>query len=239
VTDFFREVDEDLQRDRLLKLWRRFRFYLLGLVVAAVVGVVIYVVLRDQAASRRAAESAQYGSATELIEAGKPKEAAEALNRLSDQASNGYAPLSRLRAAEALVVAGDSAGALAVFDQLAQDQRVDRLYRDLATLRAAEQLIDRASSGEIDSRLAGLLAQGNPWRALASELVAIAALKAGKRDAARATLVALVQDPVAPPGVHTRAQELLDSLGDRAPEAPVSAAPAPDAAADDQPKAKE
>lgn len=231
MTDFFREVQEDLQRDRALKLWRRFRYPLLGLVVAIIAAVVVFVVLEDAGRARREAEAARFAQAVTLLDTGKSTEAAEALTALAAESKDGYAALAQLRVADAKAKAGDVAGAVAALDALAKDNRVERHYRDLATLLAAERLVDSAPPEEIDSRLATLLAPDSPWHALAAELKAAAELRAGRNDAARATLSALIDDRNATTGVRIRARELLDGLGGPLPK--PEAAPANKDASDD------
>lgn len=218
MTDFFREVQEDLQRDRALKLWRRFRYPLIGVVVAIVAAVAVVVVLEDVGRARSEADAERFAAAVALLEASKSGEAAEAFAALAAESENGYAALAQLRAADAKAKAGDNAGALAALDALAKDNRVDRHYRDLASLLAAERLVDSATPEEIDSRLAPLLAPDSPWHALAAELKAAAELRAGRPEAARATLSALVDDPNATAGVRFRARELLDGLGGPLPK---------------------
>ena len=56
MADIFREVDEDLRHERYLKLWRRWRYWLLGVGVAALGGAVAYVMLADAQESAREAE---------------------------------------------------------------------------------------------------------------------------------------------------------------------------------------
>ena len=53
MTDFFREVDEDYRRDRLVQLWTRYQYLLIGaavLIVAATAGWRIYQHFRIQTA---------------------------------------------------------------------------------------------------------------------------------------------------------------------------------------------
>ncbi len=243
MTDFLREVQEDLQRDRYLKLWRRFRYPLLGLVVGIIAAVALFVVLDDAKKSRREAEAARFVAAMAELEAGKSAEALTAFSALAKESEGGYVALAQLRMADALIRAGDDAGAVAALDALAKDARVDQPYKDLANLLAAERLIDTASPEEIDSRVATLMVADSPWRALARELKAASELKAGRTDAARATLSGLVDDPAATTGVRFRARELLDGLGGPlpspepapAPEAPKSEAPPPESTAPDTP----
>ena len=61
------------------------------------------------------------------LEAGHPKSAAVAFSALAEETETGYLALARLRAADALALAGDISGAVALYDQLSADSRADLL----------------------------------------------------------------------------------------------------------------
>ena len=219
MADIFREVDEDLRHERYLKLWRRWRYWLLGVGVAALGAAVAYVMIADARESAREAEGRQFAAAMAGIESGRGSEAVEQLAMLSADSETGYAALARLAEADARAGRGDISGAIFVYDQIAADSRLDPLYRDLGALLAAQRLVDRASAAEVNQRLAPLLAGHSPWRPLAAELSAIAELRAGNETAARSLFAELVSDPAAPLGMRQRAAELLMSLGGNLEEA--------------------
>ena len=213
MADIFREVDEDLRHERYLKLWRRWRYWLLGVGVALLGGAVAYVMLADAQESAREAEGRQFAAAVAGIEAGRGGEAADLLAVLAADSESGYAALARLSEADARAGRGDISGAIFVYDQMAADSRLDPLYRDLGALLAAQRLVDRASAEEVNQRLAPLLTGQSPWRPLATELSAVAEMRAGNEEAARGLFAELVSDPAAPLGQRQRAAELLLSLG--------------------------
>ena len=210
MADIFREVDEDIRRERYLKLWRRWRYWLLGVAVVALGAAAAYVVIDDARESARQAEGRQFAAARD---AGRASEAADRFAALAAESGTGYAALARIAEADARARRGDVAGAVAAYDLMARDDRVPALYRDLAALLAAQRSIDRAPAAEIDQRLAPLVIGASPWRPLAAELSGIAALRAGDEGTARAVFAALAGDQAAPIGQRRRAAELLASLG--------------------------
>ena len=213
MADIFREVDEDLRHERYLKLWRRWRYWLLGVGVVALGGAVAYVLISDAKESARQAEGQQFAAAMVEIEAGRGSAAAERLAMLAADSDTGYAALARLGEADARARRGDITGAIQVYDLLADDSSIDPLYRDLGALLAAQRMVDRAPVSEVNQRLAPLLAGHSPWRPLAAELSAIAEMRAGNVVASRTLFAELVGDPAAPLGQRQRAAELLMSLG--------------------------
>lgn len=226
MADIFREVDEDLRQERYLKLWRRFRYYVIGVLVVALGAAVAYVVVSDMQARRREDEATRFAAAADELAAGRPRAAAESFAALADDVGSGYAALARIRAADALAQAGDVDGAVARYDQLAADGSVDAIYREFAVLLAAERLVDRRSAAEIDQRLAPLVIGESAWRPLAQEILGLAALRAGQLERAREIFEELSIDMQASPGVRQRAAELLASLGGPAASEAADAAAA-------------
>jgi hypothetical protein len=213
VADIFREVDEDIRHERYQKLWRRSRWYLLGITLALIIAVAAYVIIKEQNEAQREDEGRQFAAALSELDAGRPKGAAVAFLALADTTDSGYLALARLRAADALLLAGDFSGAVALYDELSADSRADVLYRELAVLLAAERLLDSSGAEEVMQRLAPLVNGNGPWRSLASELTGVAQMRAGRNNAARDIFTKLSNDVSAPGGVRSRAQELLASLG--------------------------
>ena len=228
MVDIFREVNEDLRHERYLKLWRRWRYWLLGVGVAALGGAVAYVLITDAQESARQAEGQHFAAATAAAEAGRGAEAVERLAALAAESDTGYAALARLAEADARARRGDITNAVAAYDAMAGDGRLDPLYRDLAALLAAQRLINRATVAEINQRLAPLLAGHSPWRPLAAELSAIAELRAGNEAAARALFAEVVRDQAATLGQRRRAAELLESLGGNLGDALAGGEPSED-----------
>ena len=120
MTEFFREVDEDVRRDRIIQIWTKYRYIFIGLAVLLVAGTGawrVYEHYRDEAAE---AASAKFEAAAQLARDGKSAEAAAAYEALSKTAPSGYASLARLRAA-AEISASDPQAAIKAYEALADD----------------------------------------------------------------------------------------------------------------------
>ena len=84
--------------------------------------------------------------------------------------------------------------------------------KSFAKLRAAALQIGEADFTEVENRLNDLTGEANPWRANARELIALAALKAGKNDVARSSLEQILADRGSPSDVRERAQMMMAEL---------------------------
>ncbi len=213
MSDVFREVDEEVRREQLVRLWRAYGKYVIVAVVAVVVGIGGKVGWEKYRLSQRVAESARFDAAVEMLNAGDAESAAREFAALAADAGDGYALLARLREAQALIAAGKTEDAVAALDRLAGDEKADRATRDLAALLATLQLMDSASADEIERRLAPLAAEDSVWRQNARELQGLAALRRGDRAAARKIFSALAEETDVPPALRNRVAEYLAILG--------------------------
>jgi hypothetical protein len=213
VADIFEEVDEEVRRDRLDKLWQQYGKYLIVALVLIVGGTAASVGWREYRAMRQREFSDQFQAAAVLAEEGKTVDAVEALGRLSGDATAGYAMLARFREAAVRAGAGDADAAIAIYEALATDDGLDQVYRDLATLLAVMHQVDTGEADALSQRLEPLAADGSAWRHTARELLAALALKSGDRTRARKEFTRLANDLQAPRGARARAAEMLRALG--------------------------
>src|SRR5262245_48660324 len=222
-----REVDEELRREQLLKLWEKYGVYVVAAVVLIVVGVggVKYYQYRTLVAAEAA------GARLAGVSKKSAQESADTQKALQDIGNSGpagYATLAKLRLAAADREAGKLAEAAAAYEAIANDAAGDRLLADYARLQAASLKLDSAGWTDMQNRLNDLAADGNPWRASARELLGLAALKAGKTDDARQQFQRLLSDRDTPPSIAERARIMMAMLTEaelstHAP--PVSAPP--------------
>ena len=213
MADIFREVDEDIRRERYAKLWKAYGRYVIGAALALVIGVAATIGWREYTRAQREADGAQFAAALDLAREGRSTEAAAAFAQVAEDAGRGYAALAQLQAAGNLAISGDVDAAVAAYDRLAADRSADRILRDLSALLAEIHSFDRTDSADLIQRLDPLLANDNPWRYSARELRALVAYKSGSLEEARDGFAALVDDPNAPQGVRSRSAELLAAIG--------------------------
>ena len=212
MADIFREIDEELRRDKAAKVWERFQKPIIAvavLIVVAAGGWRYY----DTNRTRQAQEAgARYETALQLSRQGKSAEAEATVGEIAKSGPAGYALLARFRAASESA-ARDPDGAVKIFDAIAADTGVDATMRDIARLRAAILRVDTADAGEGQRRLEPMAQAGQPFRASARELLAVAALKRNDLEAAGKWLDMIVVDAQSPGEIRQRAEALLGLVG--------------------------
>jgi hypothetical protein len=207
VTELFDEVDEDVRRDQLKRLWERYSIYIIAgalLIIASVGGWRGYQYLE----AKKAAEAgAAFDAAVELSEQNKHAEAEAAFNTLAASAPRGYRMLARLRAA-AEVASHDPKAAAKLYDEISADRSVGALERDLATIRAAGLLLETTSYPDMLARLEPATSPEATFRHTARELLALSAWHANDVTAARRWLDVIANDGETPAGLRSRAEAL-------------------------------
>jgi hypothetical protein len=213
VADIFREVDEEVRKDELTRLWQRWGKLIIAGAIAVILAAAGFSGWREWQASRRAAAGDAFLAAIDLAAQGRHADAAQALVALAEDAPGGYADLARLRAGHAYAAAEQPDAALATFDALTRDDGAEPTLRDLARLAGAMLLTDGGDPAEVATRLGPLLQDTNgPLYGLARELEGLQALKAGDTAGALAIFKALADDAATSSGLRARAAEIADIL---------------------------
>jgi len=211
VSDIFREIDEELRRDNLLKLWSRYRRYIIGVAVFVLIIAGGIVAWREHQLSERRAQSARYASALNLARDGKEDDAVKVFGAIAHE-GGGYAVLAALEEAALKAKSGDREAAAAAYDRIAATGEVDPSFRGLAVLLSVLQRMPEADPQSTIDRLAPLTASGNAWRPSAIELTALAKLKSGDKSGALGLFKSLADDESAPQSLRARAAEMAAAL---------------------------
>ena len=205
--EFIREVDEDLRHKQLTDMWKKFGPYVITFLVGVVLFVAGNVTLKNYNESKYAKIADQYSKAQQQAEANQIDDALKILQGLADTDVDGYQILIAFKEAEIELCRGNKDQAVTALDALANASGVDKVFRDLASLKAAMIMLDTASYDDIKARLAPLTIEGNNWKYMAKELLAMAALANGKGEEAKRLLIELEQDLEAPQHVKRRAKD--------------------------------
>ncbi|NRB34620.1 MAG: tetratricopeptide repeat protein [Rhodobacteraceae bacterium] len=206
---FIDEVTEEVRRDRLFALYRRYG-WIAVLAIVALVGAVAWSEYR-QAQSMRAAQAL----GDQLIAAEQPNDPAlraDALAAVQPDSPGGQAVAAFLTA-DAQLAAGDVDAAAATLDAVANTVDLPPVYRQMAAFKS---LLAQTETLPLDDRRAGFEAMtepGAPLRLLAEEQLALIDIEAGAPDAAIDRLQAMLQDAEANGEQLQRAVQVIIALG--------------------------
>jgi len=201
LSDIFREVEEEVRRERLAKFWKAYGDYVIALLAVIILGVAGWQLWLRYEAGQRAKASTAFAAAQAVS---NPAQAADMFAKLAKAAPSGYAELSKLSEANAEAASGRADEAVALYKQVAADDSGP--VGAVARLRAAWILADNASRADLATLLDPINQPGNAWHEMAQEVLAYSDYKAGKMKAAAGEFGALAADPQTPDALRNRAR---------------------------------
>lgn len=230
MSDIFQEVDEDIRREQMRRLWDRFGPYVLAAAVLIVVATAGYKGWEYWQERQAQAMGDRFIAALQAANDGKHDEALKAFQEISKDGSGGYPALARFRVASEEALNGNHSGAVADFTALSNDSSVNPDIQAMAKLRAALLTVDTASFADMQSRIGDLATVGSPWRQSAREILGLAAWRTGDYAASRKYFDEIANDVDTSRELHDRAQIMLAliaaKLGPETPATPAASAPA-------------
>lgn len=209
---FVREVDDDLRREQMAGLARRWGMVGGGLVLAALVALAAFLWWQNHRTAQAGAESEQLAQVLSDVDVGKAKATDPRLAALADSSRDGNRALARMTQAGIAAKAG-AADAAARYRAIADDAALPRAVRELAMIRATTLEFDTVAPQQVVARMKPLAVPGAAWFGSAGELVAAADLKLNRRDLAGPLYAAIARDTVVPASIRGRAAGMATVLG--------------------------
>ncbi|MBD0864499.1 MAG: hypothetical protein GDA36_02245 [Rhodobacteraceae bacterium] len=206
---FIAEVTEEVRRDRLYALLRRYRWAAVVVILLIVGGATFSEYRKVQA--RTAAQD--FGDA--IIAALSVGDAAIRANRLSSietGTSGGQAVLAMLTAT-ALADANQQEAAVATLSRIAANGDIPELYRQIARFKSLTMQADDLPLEDLRMQFEVLAQPGAPLRLLAEEQLGLLDIAAGDKDAALDRLQLILQDAEASTILQQRVTQVIMALG--------------------------
>lgn len=201
---FIDEVNEEVRRDQLFAVMRKYGW----IAVLAVIVLVGGAAANEWMKARDAAKAEAMGDAIlHAIEIEDETARADALAAIEADAS--LAPVVALLQASL----EDDAAASATLAAIADDAEAPELYRHLAVLKRVLLADSGMSAEDRIAALGPLTAAGAPFRTLAEEQIALAEIDAGQTEAAIERLQTLLLDVDASEALRQRASQVIVALG--------------------------
>lgn len=205
---FINEVTDEVRRERLFGLLKRYGW----------IGILLVVILVGGAAwnewRRADARATAQARGDAILAALETEDLATRADAIANAASDGDAAvITGLLAAGQATPAEGRAEAQARLEALAGRQDLDPVYRDLAQLKAILLAGSGLAPDARIGRLEPLTIPGAPYRPLALELTALAHAEAGNSDQAIEILTALLSDAETTQGLRRRASQMIVALG--------------------------
>lgn len=206
---FIEEVTEEVRRDRLFALMKKYGWIAI-LIVLVIVGGASW---NEYSKARQRAQAEALGDA--ILQALEIEDTAARAQQLAAiQADNpgGAAVVAFLRAS-ALAESGDTDAAVSTLEAVAVDGDVGDIYRNIAAFKALVLQAETADPADLRIGFEGLAQGGNPMRLLAEEQLALLDLRAGDKTAAVERLQAILDDAELTGDLQQRVTQVMVALG--------------------------
>lgn len=208
MSDILKEIDEELQREHMAALWKKYKIPVLGFITLIILGTATFSTWKQHKESREVALSVALGSlATRpgMTEAQKV-EAFQAFAR--QNAETGQGVLAQLTAVGGLLKDGKRDEAIKQLDALANDSYANQMTKDYARLIRIQLLLDTGDPVALRQQLAPLAENGQPWRYNARMMQGLLYGKHGDNVRARDIFKALSESSDAPTTTREEAKLL-------------------------------
>ena len=207
---FIDEVSEEVRRDQLYGVFRKYGWIAVSAVVLIVGGASFN---EYRKAQTTAAAEATGDALLAALDENESSNRVVALGAATLEAPEAEVVRQFLLSAEQ-VNAGETAAAAASLETfLNSAPETSQIYKDIAELKALVLAGDTISVDDRRARLEMLANPGTPLALIASEQIALLDIETGNKDAAIERLQGLIVDAEASAGLRQRASQLIVALG--------------------------
>ncbi|MDD3182535.1 MAG: tetratricopeptide repeat protein [Alphaproteobacteria bacterium] len=208
------EIEADLSRQHYEKLWKKYGPFVLAaavLIVAVTAGFSGYKAYTIQTAQKTTLSymeifTQKKNSQDELI---------AALEKYgADNKGTIQSVFARFKAASAAAATQDQTkeAAIKMYDDLAADSSIDRVYRQLADLISVQLQLDTGDGAALETRLQPLMKDDCVWRFTSKEFAGYLALRLGDKEKAKAFFSELKGLKGVPASIAARSGDVLSWL---------------------------
>lgn len=210
-TSLLQEIDEDVRRRKIEALWRAHGRRVIAGAVLLVLATAAWSAWSHWTKTRQEASTGALMAVVLGKDSAQPPAAREAALAHIAATWPGSSPatMARFAQAELVLKAGRRDEAVALYDGLATDSRVEPLFRQLASFLSTQAQMDTGDPAQLLARLEPLQTADGAWRYSAQDLAAFLALKAGDRAKAEKLFTGLAQATDAPEAIVRRATDML------------------------------
>ena len=207
MSDVLRQIDEDLRKDKLNKLWKNYGLYIIVLIITIIVAVTGYQikVSSDKSSNQKLVETFLATSNNEDIE--------NVLNNFDTiiNSNNNYlSGLAELKKSNLLIKNGNYEEGLFVLKKVINNKKYDPVINDLATYLLLMLLLEDLNDNEFSTYLSKDKIETSKLKFLFMEIKAIRNLILGDFEQAKKEFIDLKNTIDLPIELRTRAGKFLE-----------------------------
>lgn len=213
MSDIFQEIEEDIRREKLDKVWEQYGSWIMIGAGTIVVGVAAWLWWGEAQERRNAALSDEYLAASELLAAGDEAGMA-ALEEIITNRASGYVVLASMQKAAKFAAEGKTDEAIRAYDAIRSSNKTDDVLGQLAAIKAGWLLVESEDNAAMKARLGDIAfaEDEGPWAAAATEILAYSAVRANDFEEAEMLYLKIPSMRSATMGIVGRNAEMLSVI---------------------------
>ncbi len=208
--EFIREVDEELKEEKYIKLWKKIGPYVISFAVGIILFTTGFVGWNGFVEKKKQRLGDDFTSAVNLIKDKDIDTALFALEKITDEASDGYVTMAKMKKASILISQEKVEEGLGIYLDL-EVSAIDQSFKDIATILYVLNAMDYKAP-EILLKKIERLTVNNPWKFSALELTGFLHVKNNDISKANEVFNRILEQTNAPATLSGRARDMLEYL---------------------------
>ena len=209
MSDVLRQVDEDLRKDRILSLWKKYGIYIILFIVLLLVSVIGYQINKSLNISNNQKQVENYLNASNLP---SENEIVSSLSNLENSSNTFMRGLIRLKMANTLMSQGKKEQSQTILIQLMEDREVNKIINDAAGYFYLMSKLNEITKDELLVYFPDSQIDNSAFKYLFLELLALHDLFSGDFDQTKKSFQKIINDPAAPREIIIRSEKFLESI---------------------------
>ncbi len=209
MSDVFRQIDDDLRKDKVKRLWKNYGLYtiiLFSIIVLSIIGYQIYLGSKANY-NEKLVERYLKSSINENYEF-----SINEFNEIGEQNNKLLSGLALLRSANLAFELGKYEYGEEILLNLAFNKNIDKLIRDISLYFYLIYNIDEMNIEEIQSFISEMKINDSKLQFLYKEILAIKYLINDNGKEATKLFEEIIKDPNSPENLKTRSKKLIDTM---------------------------
>ena len=209
MSDVLRQIDEDLRKDRLIKLWKKYGVYLIVLMVLGLILITGIQINKSYKISQNEKIVERYIETENII---NDKEKLENLSQLSNEKNEYIRNLSKLKSANLLIKNNKIEQGLMELEQIILSNSYDILTQDLALYYYLIFQLDKKKINNPEITLSPQRIEKSPLKYMFKEMIALKNLLDNDTNEAEIIINEILIDPNAPADILSRVEKYLQII---------------------------
>ena len=206
MSDILRQVDEDLRKDRLLKIWSSYRIYIVSFILIILISLSGYQYYLSSTQLKNEAIVEQYINSINSMDVNTSIEQLLELNESDNSFIKGLAKLKR---AELYFSTEDKEQAIKLLESISIDESLDQIIRDMALYKYLMIQLDTLDKDVYFEIIDSQDLNASKFKYLFKELKALKYLIEGDRINSLEIFESIISDENSPINLKTRSEKFI------------------------------